>query len=318
MSSRPSSKPDQTSHAHGVGGHSHASGNLRVAFFLNFTFTIIELVGGLWTNSVAILSDAVHDAGDCVSIGASWYLQRLSGKGGDERNTYGHRRYSILGALITGAVLVVGLAFIIVRAVPRLWNPEPVNAPGMVALAIVGIVLNGAAALRVRKGDTLNEGVVSWHLIEDVLGWAAVLLGSIAMSIWNIPIVDPLLSIGISIFVLYNVSRNLRKAIKVFLQFAPDGFDTGAFECQACAVEGVSGVHHTHAWSLDGERHVLTTHLVMRPTATREQIVAAKQSVREILDPQDFAHVTVDVEIEGEPCIGHEEEADTEPKGGDK
>ncbi|MGV3616677.1 MAG: cation diffusion facilitator family transporter [Fimbriimonas sp.] len=297
-------------------GHDHsAAGNLGVAFFLNLAFTIIEIVGGLWTNSVAILSDAVHDAGDCVSIGASWYLQKVSKRKGDETNTYGYRRYSILGALITGTVLLIGLGFVIFRAVPRLWSPEEVNAPGMVAIAVLGIVLNGLAVLRVRKGDSLNEGVVSWHLLEDVLGWVAVLVGSAAMYFWKLPILDPILSIGISLFVLYNVSRNLRKALRVFLQSAPEGFDMGKFEREVCGLEGVSGSHHTHTWSLDGERHVLTTHLVMRPGATREQIVAAKLGVREILDRDEFVHVTVDVELEGEPCIGHEDEVPNDQGG---
>ncbi len=299
-------------------GHDHsAAGNLKVAFFLNLAFTIVEIVGGLWTNSVAILSDAVHDAGDCVSIGASWYLQRLSKRGGDGRNTYGYRRYAILGALITGTVLVIGLAFVIFRAVPRLWRPEEVNAPGMVAIAIVGIVLNGLAALRVRKGETLNEGVVSWHLLEDVLGWMAVLVGSAAMYFWKLPILDPILSIAIALFVLYNVSRNLRKALRVFLQAAPEGFDVGKFEREVCGLEAVAGNHHTHTWSLDGERHVLTTHIVMRRDATREQIVAAKEGVRAILDRDEFTHVTVDVELEGEPCIGHDED-DEHDQGGEE
>lgn len=297
--------------SHDHHGHDHGAGNLQAAFFLNLAFTIIEIVGGLWTNSVAILSDAIHDAGDCISIGASWYLQRVSKREGDAINTYGYQRYSVLGALITGGVLLIGLSFVIFRAIPRLWKPEEVNAPGMVAIAVVGIVLNGLAVLRVRKGGSLNESVVSWHLIEDVLGWVAVLIGSAAMSIWHVPILDPILSIAISAFVLFNVVRNLRKALYVFLQSTPAGFDIEVFERQAQVIEGVTGVRHTHCWSLDGERHVLTTHLTMRAQATRAEAVAAKQAVWEILEAQDFDHVTVEIDYEGEPPMGHHDHSET-------
>ncbi|WP_334186803.1 cation diffusion facilitator family transporter [Noviherbaspirillum sp.] len=296
------------SDGHSHGGHSHghshgSSGNLKTAFLLNLTFTIIEVIGGIMTNSIAILSDAVHDLGDSISLGLAWYFDRLSQRGRTPKNTYGYRRYSILGGLITGLVLVIGLGFVLWNAIPRLFAPEEVNAPGMMALAVVGVIFNGAAVLKVKKGSSLTEQVVSWHLLEDTLGWVAVLIGAGVMIVWDLPIIDPILSIGISIFVLWNVLRNLRKVFNVFIQKVPEAFDVEAFEKAVLAHPKVLSMHHTHSWTVDGEVHVLTTHLVMKRDTTRDEMIEAKSQVRRLLDERTFEHVTVDVELEGELCV---------------
>lgn len=286
--------------------HGHrggSSGNLKTAFLLNLSFTVIEIIGGFWTNSVAILSDAVHDLGDSLSLGLAWYFDRLSKRGSTALDTYGYRRYALLGGLITAVVLVAGIAFVFWHAVARLFAPEPVNATGMMLLAVVGVIFNGAAVLRVRKGTSLTEQVVSWHLLEDTLGWVAVLIGAAIMAVWDIPIIDPILSIGISLFVLWNVVRNLGQFFDVFLQRVPQEFDVARFTQDVLAIPKVLSVHHTHCWSIDGESHVLTTHLVMQNDASREDVTAAKSQVREALDRKIFEHLTVDVELEGEQCM---------------
>jgi cobalt-zinc-cadmium efflux system protein len=285
----------------------HAAGNLLVAFLLNLVFTIIEIGGGLWTNSVAILSDAVHDAGDCLALGLAWYLQRLAQRLADARFTYGYRRWSALGALITGVVLIGGLSFIGWEAFERLQSPKPVLAPGVIGLAIVGVLFNGAAAWRLSGGHSLNEQMARWHLLEDTFGWMAVLAGGVAMTVWNLPILDPLLALLIAAIVLWNVFRNLRKVAHIFLQGAPHGFDVAAFEQQLAALPLVTGSHHTHTWTLDGERHVFSTHLVMSADATREEIVVVKRRVHELLREHHFEHITVEVELVGERCAadGH-------------
>lgn len=284
-------------------GHDHGSeGNLKVAFFLNLGFTILEVVGGLWTNSIAILTDALHDSGDTASLGLAWYFERLSEKSRTPKHTYGYKRFRLLGGLITGLVLIVGLSFILWKAVGRLMNPEPVNAPGMIALAVVGVLVNGAAVWRVKKGSSLTEKVVSWHLLEDTLGWIAVLIGAGVMAVWDLPVIDPILSIGISLFVLWNVGRNLKKVMTVFLQTAPESFDVGNFGAMLEALPDVRATRHIHVWSLDGESHVLSAHVVMAGEATREQIFGLKARVRKMLDKEEFPHVTLEVELEGEEC----------------
>jgi len=283
--------------------HDHRStGNIQVAFFLNLGFTLFEVAGGLATNSLAVLSDAVHDAGDSVSLGLSWYLEKKSKRGSDPLFTYGYGRFSPLGALVAGLVLVGGLALVLARAVPRLLAPEPVHAPGMIALALFGIAVNGAAAWKASRGTSLNEGMVGWHLLEDALGWVAVLFGSIAMAIWNLPIIDPLLSVGIALFVLFNVVRNLKKVVQLFLQRVPEGFDRARFERNVLDLPHMKSLHHTHSWTLDGEHHVLSTHLVMAPHTPRPALLETKDAVRTMLTDQGFSHVTIEVELEGEAC----------------
>lgn len=295
---------DHDHRSHGAGQHHlhAASANLLVAFLLNLGFTLIEIAGGYWTNSIAILSDALHDAGDSFSLGLAWYLQRLSTRSPDPKFTYGYRRLSTLGALITGTVLVAGLAVIIQHAVARLREPVEVQVPGMLVLALIGIAFNGAAAWRLRAGHSLAESLASWHLLEDTLGWVAVLIGSAVMLVWRLPIIDPLLSLGISLFVLWNVVQNLRRVLYVFLQSAPAHFDCDAFQRELAGLPGVVGSHHTHTWTLDGESHVFSTHLVMEPASTREEIVATKRHVHQLLRRQHFAHITIEVELLGEDC----------------
>ena len=282
--------------------HSNSTTNLKTAFFLNLAFTLIEIVGGLATNSIAILSDALHDGGDCVSLGLSWYLQNVSQRKASKTFTYGYQRFSPLGALITGTVLLAGMIVILFNAVPRLSDPQPVKPEGMIALAVLGIVVNGYAAFRASKGSSLNEGVVSWHLLEDVLGWIAVLVGSIAIKIWDLPIIDPILSIGISLFILFNVFRQLAKVAKVFMQRVPDGFDFEKFERQVLNLESVQSMHHAHVWSLDGEHHVMTTHLVLDSNISRDRLVEIKKSVYDLVKESGFEHLTVEIELVDEEC----------------
>ncbi len=294
---------------HHCGHHHHVAGdNLKIAFLLNLVFTLVEISGGFWTNSVAILSDALHDAGDCFSLGLAWYLQKLSLKRPDATFTYGYRRLSTLGALVTGLVLFAGLIFVAGNAIQRIRHPAEVKVPGMIVLAVIGMIFNGLAAWKLHGSHSLNEKVASWHLLEDTLGWAAVLIGSLLMLIWHLPVIDPVLSLMISLFILWNVFKNLRKVMFVFLQSVPPGFDVAAFERKMANIPGVVGAHHTHIWTHDGESHVFSTHLVMGSQSTRDEIVAVKRRLHELLREQHFEHVTVEVELEGETCA-----AETEP-----
>ena len=289
--------------------HSDSTGNLRIAFFLNLAFTLVEFAGGLWTNSIAILADCVHDLGDSISLGLAWYFDRISDRGNTPHHTYGHRRYRLLGALIAGLTLLIGISFVIYHAVGRLFNPGEVHVPGMFAIAIAGVVFNGIAVLRLKHGSSLTEKMVSWHLLEDLLGWIAVLVGAAMMYVWDLPFLDPLLSLGISIFVLWNVVKNLRQVFAVILQKAPEDFDVADFEERALQIEGVVSLHHVHCWSIDGESHVLSAHLVIEPGIS--DIAKLKNRVRELID-DSFEHVTLETEVAGEICPVENRDGDNE------
>ena len=282
--------------------HDHASQNLKLAFFLNLGFTILEIIGGLWVNSVAILSDALHDLGDSFSLGLSWYLNKKSEKQADKKYTFGYRRFSLLGALINSVVLIGGSIYIISEAIGRILNPEHSDALGMVIFAILGVTVNGYAAWKVGKGKTLNERVVSWHLLEDVLGWVAVLVVAIALLFKDILYLDPALSLIITLYVLWNVVKRLRETLHLFLQGVPDDIRIEDLEQKILAVDQVKSLHHTHIWSLEGEHHVFTTHVCLKDIKNFTQILEAKASIKRILREYSFSHYTIETELDQENC----------------
>lgn len=280
--------------------------SFKLVFFLNLGFTVFEFIGGLLTNSVAIMADAVHDLGDSFALGSAWYLERVSRRIGDERYTYGYQRFSLLGALITAAVLIVGSLFLLSEVIPRLMHPEAPNAKGMLFFAVFGVAVNGVGALRMGKARGLSARIVTWHLLEDVLGWAAVLAVGLVLLIKDIYILDPILSCLITAYVLANVLKNLRKAAAVFLQRVPEDLDLRQIEKAIRAMHPVIGTHHMHAWSLDGERHVLSTHVVVDTDAARDDVAGLRQRIRDLLKESNIEHSTVEIEYEDEPCADRE------------
>ena len=285
--------------------HHHAhegKGNIGIAFFLNLGFTVLEIIGGFWTNSMAILSDALHDLGDSLSLGFAWYLDKFSKKGPDEKFSFGYARFSLLAALVNSLVLVGGSVLVLVRSVPRIIEPEAVHPQGMLLLAVFGIVINGLAVLGLKKGSSLNERVVSWHLMEDVLGWVVVLIASIVLLFVDVPVLDPILSIGITIYILFNVVKNLKEVLNVLLQGVPKDMSIRDMEQSMSAVPDLLSVHHTHIWSLEGEKVLLSTHVLVRDDIGREAIIALQQHIKDTLRVKGIEHVTVEIEYESEEC----------------
>jgi cobalt-zinc-cadmium efflux system protein len=289
-------------HDHHGHHHHHAIGNLQLAFFLNLSFTLLEFVGGFWINSMAIMSDALHDLGDSLALGLAWYFERLSRRGGDQAFSYGYKRFSLLGAVINSVILLVGSVLVLSAAVPRLFNPEPVNAPGMIGFALLGVLVNGLAVLRLKKGDTLNERVAMLHLLEDVLGWVAVLIGGIILYFFDLPIIDPILSVAITIYVLYNVVGNLRQGMKILLQGTPAEIDLSSLQQRLEQLPEIRSVHDLHLWSLDGTQHVLTLHAVVDGNLELQQAEEVKQRIRASMAAIAIHHVTVELELPGEVC----------------
>jgi cobalt-zinc-cadmium efflux system protein len=288
--------------------HDHTHGatseqRITTAFFLNLAFTAIEIAGGVWTNSVAVLSDALHDLGDCVALGLTWHFARISKRRGDETFTFGYRRFSLLGALVMSIVLFAGGMVVLSEAIPRILAPEATHVRGMFALAIVGVVVNGIAALRMHGGRSVGEKVVTWHFVEDVLGWVAVLVASVVMWFRDVPVLDPILSIGITLYVLWNVGRRLKETLSILLQAVPTGVDLRQVEEAIRGVPGVCDVHHTHIWTQDGEHHVLTAHVVARKAESYEAVSALRRTIKEDLKQLGIRHATIEIEAnDGSEC----------------
>lgn len=289
----------QHSHHH----HEHDPNTISKVFFLNLTFTIIEIVGGLYTNSMAILSDALHDLGDSLSLGIGWYFQKISTRSRDKAFSYGYGRFSILGAIINSIILVTGSIVIIVTVIPRLLAPETPDTKGMIILAVLGVIFNGAGFLKLRKGHSINEDVLSIHLMEDVLGWVAVLIGAFVMYFFDFPIIDPILSILIAIYILYNVVINLKKSLTIVLQGTTDKNLVDIIQKQIRKIEGVIDIHDCHLWTLDGKLFIFSVHLVVNETKTLKELALLKIEVNKILRAHYIDHPTIEFETPDEDCL---------------
>ncbi len=264
------------------------------------------MAGGLLTNSIAILSDAFHDLGDSVALGLAWYFQRISAKQRDNTYTYGYKRYSLLGASFSAIILLIGSIIIISEAIPRLIHPEPVHTQGMLYLAIAGIVINGFAMFKLHRGETQNEKMISIHLLEDVLGWVAVLVASIVMNFYDVPVLDPLLSLLITAFILFRVFGNMRQTFRIFMQATPSQEQAETLKSGLGQIEGIAGIHDMHFWTMDGSYNVASLHVSVNPETTLAESEIIKQQVRIFLKNKGFAHTTIEIEPDDKLCELHD------------
>ncbi len=274
--------------------------NILIAFLLNFAFSVFEFLGGIFTGSVAIISDAIHDIGDAFSIGISYMLEKKSKKQPDENYTYGYVRYSVIGSVITTLILLFGSLAVIYNACGRIIEPKVINYNGMIIFAIIGLIVNLCAAFFTREGGSLNQKAVNLHMLEDVLGWAVVLLGAVIMRFTDFALIDPIMSIGVAIFIFINAFKNLKEAIDLFLEKTPHGINMQEMENHITEIDGVKAVHHIHIWSIDGQNNYATMHVVT--DADAQQI---KAKIREELAEYDIVHATLELEKTNEHC--HEE-----------
>ncbi|RME89534.1 MAG: cation transporter [Candidatus Hydrogenedentota bacterium] len=282
--------------------HHHASQNLKTAFWLNFLFSIAEAVVGILTNSNAVLSDALHDFGDSLSIAFAWFMQKLSGKTRSDHFSYGYRRFSLLAAFFNTAILSAGMVYVFFRAIPRLANPEPVHVEGMAILGVITILINYIAYRRVHKGKSYNEKSISWHLLEDILGGVLLLVVSLVMMFYPLYILDSLLSIVFATFILYNVLNLLIRISKIFLQSIPENVKLEDLEKEMISTSYVKSVHDMHVWSLDGEYHILTAHVVIDPNISLQNALETKCSIKQKIHEAGIDHATIEIEREGEDC----------------
>lgn len=273
--------------------------NILIAFILNLSFSIFEFIGGIFTGSVAIISDSVHDIGDAASIGIAFFLERKSKKQPDEKYTYGYKRYSLLGGIITTLILLLGSIAVIYNAISRIISPTEINYNGMIIFAIVGVCVNLCASLLTRDGDSINQKAVNLHMLEDVLGWVVVLIGAIVMRFTDFYIIDPLMSIGVAVFIFISAIKSLKEILDIFLEKAP--LDVKEIEKHILEIDGIIDVHHVHLRSLDGHNSYATMHVV-----TNEKAQEIKIKIREELREHGITHATLELEAEDEICAAHE------------
>ncbi len=276
-----------------------------VAFCLNLLFSIIEFFGGIFTSSVAIISDSIHDFGDAMSIGVSFFFEKLSKKKPDKKYTYGYRRYSVLGGVIQAVVLLCGSFLCLYNATLRLINPVPINYDGMIIIAIIGFVTNFLAAYFTSGGSSINQRAINLHMLEDVLGWAIVLVGAVVMRFTDFYFIDALLSIALSVFIAIQALKSLKLVLDIFLGKTPKEIDLDELKAHLISIEGVEDIHHFHVWSMDGYNNLATLHAICDGDISR-----VKREIKAELFEHGISHVTVEIELPAESC----EEKDCEVK----
>ncbi len=271
--------------------------NILIAFILNIAFSFFEGIGGLITGSIAILSDSLHDLGDAISIGLSYFLEKKSKRKPDKYYTYGYTRYSVMGSIITTLILLVGSVLVITGAIKRLINPVAINYNGMILMAIFGVLVNLIATYFTKDGHSLNQKAVNLHMLEDVLGWLVVLIGSVLMKFTNISIIDPILSILVAIFIFYNAWQNLKEITDLFLEKTPKNIDINVLKKHLLQIDDLYDVHHIHIRSIDGFNNFATLHAVVKKYSKD-----VKDKIKDELQEFGIAHSTVELELQNENC----------------
>lgn len=271
--------------------------NIFIAFFLNLIFAVFEFFGGIFTGSVAIISDAVHDFGDALSIGVSYFLEKVSKKQPDKKYTYGYARFSVLGGIITTLILLVGSGVVVYNAILRFINPVEINYNGMLIFAIVGLIVNLLATYFTHGGNSINQKAVNLHMLEDVFGWLIVLIGAIVMRFTNFYVIDPILSILVACFIIFNSIKNLKQILDLFLLKIPKNIDIDEITNALLEIDGVKDVHHLHIWTIDGENNYATLHV-----ATEQLNAKIKENVKHELKEHSIFHSTVEMETLNENC----------------
>ena len=272
--------------------------NILVAFLLNLLFSLFELFGGLITNSISIISDAIHDFGDAISIGISCFLEIKSNKKPNNQYTFGYKRYSVLGALITNTILIMGSVLVIYSAIERIMNPIIINYNGMIVFALIGVIVNSLAVYFTKNGDSLNQKAVNLHMLEDVLGWIVVLIGAIAIKFTKINIIDSIMSILVSLFILFNALKSYKSIIDIFLEKTPKGIEIEEIKKFILNIKNIEDIHHIHVWSIDGINNYATMHI---KTNTKDLSILKKE-IKEKLKQYNINHTTIEFENNLDKC----------------
>ena len=264
-----------------------------LAFFLNLSYAIVEFIAGGVFGSSAVLADSVHDLGDAIAIGVSAVLETISNREEDSRYTLGYKRFSLLGALVTAVILMTGSVFIILENLTKLFHPQPVNDEGILWLGIIAVAINVLASLVVRKGKTKNESILSLHFLEDTLGWVAVILMAVILRFTDWYILDPLLSLVISFFILSKAIPRFWSTLKIFLDAVPEGVDIEQVKSDLEQLDHVASVNQLNLWTMDGLEKNAIVHVCLEHVKHME---VCKESIRDLLKDSGFQNVTIEVD----------------------
>ena len=266
-----------------------------LAFFLNLSYAIVEFIAGGIFGSSAVLADSIHDLGDAIAIGISAFLETISNREEDSHYTLGYKRFSLLGALVTAVILMTGSVLVILGNITKLFHPQPVNDEGILWLGIIAVSINVLASLVVRKGKTKNESILSLHFLEDTLGWVAVILMAIVLRFTDWYILDPLLSLVISIFILSKAIPRFWSTLKIFLDAVPEGVDIKQVKSDLEQLDHVASINQLNLWTMDGLEKNAIVHVCLKEI---EQMELCKESIRSKLKDCGFQNITIEIDAD--------------------
>ena len=273
-----------------------------VAFFLNLSYAIVEFIAGGIFGSSAVLADSVHDLGDAIAIGISAFLETISNREEDSHYTLGYKRFSLLGAMVTAVILMTGSVLVILENIAKIFHPQPVNDEGILWLGILAITINVLASLVIRKGQTKNESILSLHFLEDTLGWVAVILMAIVLRFTDWYILDPLLSIAISFFILSKALPRFWSTLKIFLDAVPEGVDIQKIKTDLAELDHVASINQLNLWTMDGLEKNAIVHVCLKEM---EHMETCKESIRIFLKDCGFQNITIEVDVDLESHQAH-------------
>ena len=266
-----------------------------LAFFLNLSYAIVEFIAGGIFGSSAVLADSVHDLGDAIAIGISAFLEAISNREEDSHYTLGYKRFSLLGALVTAVILMTGSVLVILENITKLFHPQPVNDEGILWLGIIAVSINVLASLVVRKGKTKNESILSLHFLEDTLGWVAVILMAVVLRFTDWYILDPLLSLVISFFILSKAIPRFWSTLKIFLDAVPEGVDIQQVKSDLEQLDHVASINQLNLWTMDGLEKNAIVHVCLKKV---EHMEVCKEAIRAMLKDYGFQNITIEVDAD--------------------
>ena len=273
-----------------------------IAFFLNLSYAIVEFIAGGIFGSSAVLADSVHDLGDAIAIGISALLETISNREEDRHYTLGYKRFSLLGALVTAVILITGSILVILENIAKIFHPQSVNDEGIFWLGIIAITINVLASLVIRKGQTKNESILSLHFLEDTLGWVAVILMAIVLRFTDWYILDPLLSLAISFFILSKALPRFWSTLKILLDAVPEGVDIQKIKTDLAELDHVASINQLNLWTMDGLEKNAIVHVCLKEM---EHMETCKESIRIFLKDCGFQNITIEVDVDLESHQAH-------------
>lgn len=275
--------------------------NIKIAFLLNLAFSIVEAIGGILTNSISIISDSLHNLGDSITIGINYIFEKKSKKLPNKEYSYGYLRYTMLGSLIASFILLVGSVIIIYNVVPRLIKPLSVNYDAMIIFGIFGLLINLYATIKIMRSKDKDKKI-NTHMIEDTVIWLFILTGSICIKVFNLVIIDPILSLLIAVYILYQVYKYMKNIYNIFMEKVPKNVKIDEIKKDIESNENIDNVHHIHIWSMDGVNNYMTAHIHLNKILNEEEIIKTKNDVKNKLKEDKINHITLEVEYFNEKC----------------